>query len=166
MTTVLFHSVSLSILRSLVSCRAPRSSASHSAFLGLSVMRGRFSRKLGVLAKAGCLLWLLWLGYLLLAGSSFPSSSSVEEEDEDHNLKARQLFLEETGADGQLARPVYVRSPPDSNAPGEWGRATHLNLSPDEKKQEQDSIERYAINIYVSDKISLHRHIQDHRMNE
>lgn len=149
-----------------MSCRAPQSSASDRASLGLSAMRGRCSRKLGVLAKAGFLLWVLWLGYLLLARSSFPSSSSVEEEDEDRNLLARQLSIEESGTDGQLARPLYVKSPPDNNAHGEWGRATHLTLNTEEKKQEQDSVEHYAINIYVSDKISLHRHIQDHRMNE
>lgn len=129
-------------------------------------MRGRCSRKLGVLAKAGFLLWLLWLGYLFLARSSFPSSSSVDEEDDNHDLLPRQISIEESGADGQLARPLYIKPSPDSNAPGEWGRATHLNLSPEEKKLEQDTVERYAINIYVSDKISLHRHIQDHRMNE
>lgn len=127
-------------------------------------MRGRFSRKLRMLAKAGCLLWLLWLGYILLANTSFPSSSSLEEEEE--NRAERQLSLEESSADGQLARPINIKPPPNSNAPGEWGQATHLNLSPDWKKQEQESIERYAINIFVSDKISLHRHIQDHRMNE
>lgn len=119
-----------------------------------------------MLAKAGCLLWLLWLGYILLARSSFPTPSSIEEVEEDHNLVARKLTLEETGADGQLARPLYIKAAPDGNAPGEWGRAAHLNLSPEDKKQEQDSIERYAINIFVSDKISLHRHIQDHRMQE
>lgn len=81
-------------------------------------------------------------------------------------MQARQLPVEESGMDGQLARPLYVKLPPDNNAPGEWGRATHLNLSPEEKKQEEEAVERYAINIYVSDKISLHRHIQDHRMNE
>lgn len=129
-------------------------------------MRGRCSRKLGVLAKAGFLLWVLWLGYLLLARSSFPSASSLEEEDEDPHVLVRQLSIEENGADGQLARPLYIKPSPDNNAPGEWGRATHLNLSPEEKKLEQDSVERYAINIYVSDKISLHRHIQDHRMHE
>uniref|UniRef100_A0A3B3TR34 Polypeptide N-acetylgalactosaminyltransferase n=2 Tax=Poecilia latipinna TaxID=48699 RepID=A0A3B3TR34_9TELE len=132
----------------------------------LAVMRGRCSRKLAVLAKAGLLLWLLWLGYLLLERASFPSSSSAGEDEEEQNLQARQLALEESGIDGQLARPVYVKPPADANAPGEWGRATHLNLSPEEKKQEEESVERYAINIYVSDKISLHRHIQDHRMNE
>lgn len=87
-------------------------------------------------------------------------------EDEVHGHHGRPLSMEEIGADGQLARPLYGKPPPDTNAPGEWGRAAHLNLSPEEKKQEQDSIERYAINIFVSDKISLHRHIQDHRMNE
>lgn len=129
-------------------------------------MRGRCSRKLAMLAKAGLLLWLLWLGYLLLERASFPSSSSTEEDEEEQNIQARQLALEESGIDGQLARPVYIKPPADANAPGEWGRATHLNLSPEEKKQEEESVERYAINIYVSDKISLHRHIQDHRMNE
>ncbi|KAM6903292.1 polypeptide N-acetylgalactosaminyltransferase 4 [Lycodopsis pacificus] len=129
-------------------------------------MRGRCSQKLGVLAKAGFLLWVLWLGYLLLERSSFPSSSSPEEDDEARDVVARQLAVEESGAYGQLARPLYVKPPPDHNAPGEMGRATHLNLGAEEKKQEQDSVERYAINIHVSDRISLHRHIQDHRMNE
>lgn len=129
-------------------------------------MRWRCSRKLAVLAKAGFLLWVLWLGYVLLARSSFHSSSSPEEEGEDHNLVARQLSAQEAETVEQLARPLYVKPPPDHNAPGEMGRATHLNLSPEEKKQEEDSVERYAINIYTSDKISLHRHIQDHRMNE
>lgn len=146
--------------------RACWSSAGHGGSAVRSIMRGRCSRKLGVLAKAGFLLWLLWLGYLLLERSSFPSSSSGQEEDEEHSILARQLSVEESGMDGQLARPLYAKPAPDTNAPGEWGRATHLNLSPDEKKQEQETVERYAINIFVSDKISLHRHIQDNRMNE
>lgn len=162
-----FLHVSVSLFRqTLVSCRTPRSSASCGVCPEFTVMRGRCSRKLGVLAKAGFLLWLVWLGYLLLARSSFPSSSSAEEDDEDRNHLPRQLSVEESVADGQLARPLYIKPTPDNNAPGEWGRATHLNLSPEDKKQEQDTVERYAINIYVSDKISLHRHIRDHRMNE
>lgn len=149
---------SVSVFQSLVSFWAPSSL--------LSIMRGRFSRKLGMLAKAGFLLWLLWLGYLLLERASYPSSSSEEEDDEERAHLVRQVSLEETGADGMLARPLYIKPALESNAPGEWGRATHLNLSPEEKKEEQDSLERYAINIYVSDRISLHRHIQDSRMAE
>lgn len=129
-------------------------------------MRFRISRKLPVLAKAGCLLWLLWLGYLLLERSSFPPESSIEEDEKARHVVAGRMSLEEIGYEGQLARPLYVKPPPDTNAPGELGRAAHLNLSPEEKKQEEDSIERYAINIFLSDKISLHRHIQDHRMQE
>ncbi|TNN85794.1 Polypeptide N-acetylgalactosaminyltransferase 4 [Liparis tanakae] len=134
--------------------------------LRLSLMRGRCSRKLGVLAKAGFLLCVVWLGYLLLARSSVPTSSSPGEKDEDLNVQARQLSIEENGAQGQLARPVYVKPPPDHNAPGEMGRATRLSLNPAEKKLELDSVESYAINIYTSDKISLHRHIQDSRMSD
>ena len=156
---------SFSVLQRLVSCRARWHSASHGASLGLSAMRGRCSRKLSLLAKAGFLLWLLWLGYVLLAPSSFPSTALDQVEDKD-KLVVRQLTTDESRNDGQLARPLYLKSAPNSNAPGEWGRATHLTLSAEEKKQEQDSVESYAINIYVSDKISLHRHIQDQRMNE
>lgn len=129
-------------------------------------MRGRCSRKLSVLAKALSLLWLLWLGYLLIAHTTFPSHSSPEESDMDQSHLAQQMGKVETWAEGPLSKPVYEKPPPDNNAPGEWGRATHLKLSPDEKKLEEDSVERYAINIYVSDKISLHRHIQDQRMAE
>lgn len=126
----------------------------------------RFSRKLGTLAKAGFLIWILWLGYLVLARSSFPSSPSAEADDEERSHHVRQAALEDSRSDGELGKPLYAKAAPDSSAYGEWGRATKLNLSPAEKKMEQDSVERYAINIYVSDKISLHRHIQDHRMSE
>ncbi|KAM8883862.1 polypeptide N-acetylgalactosaminyltransferase 4 [Synchiropus picturatus] len=129
-------------------------------------MRGRISKKLGVVAKASFLLWLLWIGYLLLARSSSPSSDAVVPKDPDHlDFQARQVSAQLSESSTDLSRPLYVKPPPDSSAPGEWGRATHLNLSPEEKKQEEASVERYAINIYVSDKISLHRHIQDQRMS-
>lgn len=129
-------------------------------------MRGRFSRKLDVLAKAVFLLWLLWLGYLLLAHVYFPSSSPGGEKDLAFSPLARLLSREESEVDKQMSRPLYLKPEPDNNALGEWGRAAHLNLSPDEKREEQDNVERYAINIYLSDKISLHRHIKDHRMSE
>ncbi|KAK0144724.1 Polypeptide N-acetylgalactosaminyltransferase 4 [Merluccius polli] len=131
-------------------------------------MRGRCSRKLGLLPKAFFLVWLLWLAYLIMARSSSSSSSSSslprdgEYDGVDRKRPARQL--EDLGEEGQLARPVYVKPPADANAPGEWGVAARFTLGPEEKKLEQDSVERYAINIYASDKISLHRHIRDNRM--
>ncbi|KYO17404.1 POC1 centriolar protein-like protein B isoform A [Alligator mississippiensis] len=66
----------------------------------------------------------------------------------------------------ELARPLYEKPPPESRAPGEWGKAARLQLSAAEKKREEELVEKYAINIHTSDRISLHRHIQDGRMAE
>lgn len=66
----------------------------------------------------------------------------------------------------ELAGPVYAKPPPDRSAPGEWGKAGSLQLTAEEKKMEEDSVEKYAINIFLSDRISLHRHIEDNRMSE
>ncbi|XP_077405324.1 polypeptide N-acetylgalactosaminyltransferase 4 [Vanacampus margaritifer] len=124
-------------------------------------MRGRCSHKLGVLAKAFFLLWLLWLAYLLLVLSPSASSSSGDA------LQPERRNVDGAGPDAaKLAEPVHAKPPADDDAPGEWGRAAKLNLSPEEKTAAQDSVERYAINIFVSDKISLHRHIKDNRMPE
>ncbi|XP_074127210.1 polypeptide N-acetylgalactosaminyltransferase 4 [Sminthopsis crassicaudata] len=65
-----------------------------------------------------------------------------------------------------LAQPLYAKPPPDPGALGEWGEASHLQLQGEEEKQAEELLERYAINIYLSDRISLHRHIRDDRMYE
>ncbi|XP_077363016.1 polypeptide N-acetylgalactosaminyltransferase 4 [Festucalex cinctus] len=130
-------------------------------------MRGRCSHKLGVLAKAFFLLWLLWLAYLLLVLS--PSSSSSSSSSPGDTLEPAERRKADAGgpdAAEPLAEPLDAKPPADDNAPGEWGRAANLKLSPEEKAAAQDSVERYAINIFVSDKISLHRHIKDNRMPE
>lgn len=121
----------------------------------------RLSRKVALLTKAGSFISVLWLFYLLL----FRSSNTAPAEDGGkHSVQARNIITQR-GEDAEtLKQPVYTKPPPDLKAPGEWGKATRLNLNAEEKKQEQDSIERYAINIYASDKISLHRHIEDNRM--
>lgn len=77
----------------------------------------------------------------------------------------RQLPDPGAGAE-DLSRPLYEKPPADPQAPGEWGKASHLQLSEAERKQQEELIERYAINIYLSDRISLHRHIEDKRMPE
>ncbi|XP_030644959.1 polypeptide N-acetylgalactosaminyltransferase 4 [Chanos chanos] len=132
-------------------------------------MKIRWSRKLGLLAKACAFLWVLWLAYSLLLRSSSSSSSYSRSNDgggEGDVRNARAVPREDDENAAALSRPVYEKPPPDPNAPGEWGKAARLSLSSEEKKQEEDSIERYALNIYVSDKISLHRHIEDNRMHE
>lgn len=131
---------------------------------GCHVMKIRWSRKVALLAKVGFLFSLLWLFYLLVVRSSPPS---LADNDGHRNILVRDLPSNEEEEDSDsLLRPVYEKLAPDSNAPGEYGRATRLTLSTEEKKEEEASIERYAINIFISDKISLHRHIQDNRMHE
>ncbi|KAL4629876.1 polypeptide N-acetylgalactosaminyltransferase 4-like [Arapaima gigas] len=126
-------------------------------------MRIRCSRRLVLLARAGLLLLVVWLAYMLLASSS--NSQALRDDGKGHILLERAADLMEEDLE-LLTRPVYVKPPPDPSSQGEWGMATRLTLSPEEKKQEEDSVERYAINIYISDKISLHRHIKDNRMHE
>ncbi|XP_062846770.1 polypeptide N-acetylgalactosaminyltransferase 4 [Trichomycterus rosablanca] len=126
-------------------------------------MRLRWSKKLAILSKAGLFFCILWLFYLFLFGSS---GTPPSKDDSKQSVQERRSFEQKEDDPESLLRPIYVKSAPDPNAPGEWGRATRLSLTAEEKKQEQDSIERYAINIFASDKISLHRHIQDNRMHE
>ncbi|XP_038611937.1 polypeptide N-acetylgalactosaminyltransferase 4 [Tachyglossus aculeatus] len=64
------------------------------------------------------------------------------------------------------ARPLYQKAPPDPQALGEWGTASRLQPRGDQKKRAEALVEKYAINIHLSDRISLHRHIRDGRMPE
>lgn len=97
---------------------------------------------------------------------SVSSFSSLEKEDHatkkrwERDLPATEEKVED------LTRPLYIKPPPNPNAPGEWGKAANLQLNSAEKKMQEESIEKYAINIYLSDQVSLHRHIQDNRMYE
>lgn len=63
--------------------------------------------------------------------------------------------------DGDLKRPVYEKPPLDWNAPGEMGRAVRLSLSEEEKRKEEESLQKHQINIYISDKVSLHRRLPE-----
>ncbi|XP_040209378.1 polypeptide N-acetylgalactosaminyltransferase 4-like isoform X2 [Rana temporaria] len=94
------------------------------------------------------------------------SYSNSTQENTSTNRRWERDFVGTKEKIEDLSRPVYIKPPPNSNFPGEWGKAAHLSLSPAEKKLQDDSIDKYAINIYLSDQISLHRHIQDNRMHE
>ncbi|XP_028317434.1 polypeptide N-acetylgalactosaminyltransferase 12 [Gouania willdenowi] len=63
--------------------------------------------------------------------------------------------------DEDLKKPVCEKPPLDVNALGELGRAVKLNLDGDEKRKEQQSIKEHQINIYVSDRVSLHRRLPE-----
>ncbi|XP_041105031.1 polypeptide N-acetylgalactosaminyltransferase 12-like [Polyodon spathula] len=61
----------------------------------------------------------------------------------------------------RLKKTVYEKPPLDLNDLGEMGTAVKLNLEGEEKKKEEESIKKHQINIYVSEKISLHRRLPE-----
>ena len=73
----------------------------------------------------------------------------------------REAAGEREVADEELKEPVYQKPPLDLNAPGELGRPVKLTLNQDEKRKEEESLQKHQINIYVSDKISLHRSLPE-----
>lgn len=64
-------------------------------------------------------------------------------------------------AEDELKKPVYEKPPLDLNALGELGRPVKLNLDEEERRKEEESINKHQINTYVSDKISLHRRLAE-----
>lgn len=60
-----------------------------------------------------------------------------------------------------LKKPVYEKPPLDINALGELGKPVKLKLSEEERKKQEESINAHQINVYLSDKISLHRRLAE-----
>ncbi|XP_030060830.1 polypeptide N-acetylgalactosaminyltransferase 4 [Microcaecilia unicolor] len=127
-------------------------------------MRFHLNRRWAWVSKSCLLLGLVMLAFVILERSVSTFHGSVDDTRTTRTSERQFSDREETAED--LAQPVYKRSSPDPNLPGEWGKAAHLQLTEEEKKRVEDSIEKYAINIYLSDRISLHRHIKDNRMHE
>lgn len=73
----------------------------------------------------------------------------------------REAPVEVVVENDQLQKPVYEKPPLDLSAPGEMGRPVRLNLEGEEKRKEEESIQVNKINIYVSDKVSLHRRLPE-----
>ncbi|XP_018427935.1 PREDICTED: polypeptide N-acetylgalactosaminyltransferase 12-like [Nanorana parkeri] len=113
-----------------------------------------------VLVAIAC---ILLFGFLLLSKEVEESSS---QNSEGHKVEKRVLPGEESLKQDeltyeQLKRPVYEKPPLDPSALGELGRAVNLHLEGDEKKLEEESINTLQINIYLSDRISLHRRLEE-----
>lgn len=99
-----------------------------------------------------CLLGVTFVGYLVFPGHS-PSDVGA--------TGRRGVPVEPQTDDGDLRRPVYEKPPLDWDAPGEMGRAVRLTLSKEEKQEEEESLQKHQINIYISDKVSLHRRLPE-----
>jgi len=64
-----------------------------------------------------------------------------------------------------LAAPALPRPRDlDSHGLGEGGQAVRLlDLSADDQRKQEDSIQTFAVNQFISEKISLHRRLRDPR---
>ncbi|XP_069586619.1 polypeptide N-acetylgalactosaminyltransferase 4 [Ranitomeya imitator] len=122
-------------------------------------------RRCSLIVKTVVLVGLFMVTYMVVE-LSVSSFSSLEKEDHATNKRLDRDLPATEEKEEDLARPVYNKPSPNPNALGEWGKAAHLQLNSAEKKMQEESIEKYAINIYLSDQLSLHRHIQDNRMYE
>ncbi|XP_010733081.3 polypeptide N-acetylgalactosaminyltransferase 12 [Larimichthys crocea] len=99
-----------------------------------------------------CLFGVTLVGYLIL----FRHSSG-----DLNGTNRREAPGEQELDNEQLKKPVYEKPPLDLNALGELGRAVKLNLNGEEKKREEESIQKHQINTYVSDRVSLHRRMPE-----
>ncbi|XP_063778876.1 polypeptide N-acetylgalactosaminyltransferase 4 [Pseudophryne corroboree] len=122
-------------------------------------------RKWPFIVKTLVLVGLFMVTYMVVELSVSTLRSS---DGQDHTTKRRweREFSATEEKIKDLNRPVYIKPPPNPNALGEWGKAAKLQVNSAEMKMQEESIEKYALNIYLSDQISLHRHIQDNRMYE
>lgn len=99
-----------------------------------------------------CLFGVTLVGYLIF----FRHNSG------DLNGANRREAPREQELDNEhLKKPVYEKPSLDLNALGELGRAVKLNLNGEEKKREEESIQKHQINTYVSDRVSLHRRMPE-----
>ncbi|KAE8597443.1 hypothetical protein XENTR_v10016472 [Xenopus tropicalis] len=124
---------------------------------------GTWRRKKGLYLTMG-VVGLVFLGFLLMGGGEPDSGKNlVDEVEAVEHLEPRDV--DDPGEDAedyeQLRKPVYEKPPLDPNVLGEFGRAVRLNLSGKEKELENESIHKHQINIYLSDKISLHRRLEE-----
>lgn len=106
---------------------------------------------------------ILLFGFLLLSKGVDDASSQNSEghELEKHVMPREEAAIQNELSDEQLKRPVYEKPLLNSNALGEFGRAVNLNLDGDEKNLEEESINKHQINIYLSERISLHRRLAE-----
>ncbi|XP_075068936.1 polypeptide N-acetylgalactosaminyltransferase 12 [Mixophyes fleayi] len=118
----------------------------------------RRRKGLCLLASITC---LLFFGFLLLSKGAEDSSNQYSDGVKAEDQPERREVVQNVVDYDQLKRTVYEKPPPDPHALGEFGRSVKLNLQGEEKKLEEESINHHQINIYLSEKISLHRHLEE-----
>ncbi|XP_020360601.1 polypeptide N-acetylgalactosaminyltransferase 12 [Oncorhynchus kisutch] len=100
-----------------------------------------------------CLFGASIVGYFILNRHNNPGDIA--------GTNRREVPTEQDIANEMLKKPVYDKPQLDLNALGEMGRAVKLNLVGEEKRKEDESINKHQINTYVSDLVSLHRSLPE-----
>ncbi|XP_075442146.1 polypeptide N-acetylgalactosaminyltransferase 12 [Ascaphus truei] len=129
---------------------------------GLATIWVPWRRKKGLLLLVAVACMVV-LGFLLSRGGEDSDNQTSEnhEVEELHDRRAVPDAQQAALDYEQLRRPVYEKPHLNPNALGEFGRAVKLNLEGKEKELEEESINKHQINIYLSEKISLHRRLEE-----
>ncbi|KAG8442584.1 hypothetical protein GDO86_011393 [Hymenochirus boettgeri] len=120
-----------------------------------------WKRKKGLCLVLGVSVTVLFVFLVLDSGEQDHSKSPKNQVINQHEPREEPKFQHKLQDYDQLRRPVYEKPPLDLNGLGELGRAVRLNLVGKEKELEEESIKKHQINIYLSDKISLHRRLEE-----
>ncbi|KAM4687976.1 polypeptide N-acetylgalactosaminyltransferase 12-like [Discoglossus pictus] len=123
--------------------------------LGTAWMPWRRRKGLCLLVAVTC---TLVLGFMLINRDGEDGDNQYSDGNESRALPGDD---QPTVDYEQLKRPVYEKPPFNPQALGEMGKPVNLNLQGKEKELEEESIKKHQINIYLSDKISLHRRLEE-----
>ncbi|XP_069815780.1 polypeptide N-acetylgalactosaminyltransferase 12-like [Dendropsophus ebraccatus] len=126
-------------------------------------------RRIKSLCLPAAIASMLFYGFLLLSRDAEDYNTLetvVLKAKEDHahreiTVNQNNIILNHELDYERLKRPVYEKPPLDPQALGELGRPVRVNFKGKERKLVEKSINEHQINIYVSDKISLHRHLEE-----
>nr|XP_033785501.1 polypeptide N-acetylgalactosaminyltransferase 12 [Geotrypetes seraphini] len=123
-------------------------------------MWGRRRRRGGLLGVVG----LVLVGLYWLAPKSRRQQQQQEllRDEKALELQLQQLSSVVWAEALRERRPVYERPQAEPGALGELGSPVRLELPPGpEREREEQSVQDHQINIYVSDRISLHRRLPE-----
>ncbi|XP_063778877.1 polypeptide N-acetylgalactosaminyltransferase 12 [Pseudophryne corroboree] len=119
----------------------------------------RRRKGLCLLAGISC---VLFFGFLLLSrGAEDNSNNHYSKELKGEAQHERREVIETVLDYEEIKKTVYEKPPLNPHSLGEFGHSVKLNLQGEEKKLEEESINKHQINIYLSEKISLHRRLEE-----
>ncbi|XP_039255294.2 polypeptide N-acetylgalactosaminyltransferase 4-like [Styela clava] len=114
-----------------------------------------FSWKLPRRAKLLLFVVVAVIIYILYLGTKTNSMRRLGDDSSSSEIIIDSVYKD-------MQKPVLGRPKNDPKTLGQGGHAVRL-MEPGEREKQEESIQIYAVNQYVSEKISLHRKIKDTR---